>query len=107
MAIVSMAFRAIGVLFAPCWLHYALFNATVAWRAHVRKVGQGRSAVPLVGAICAFLASLLWSIGTHPGRSVNPLSQKLLWLALFLDYGSIPVFALWALHALRSAARHP
>lgn len=105
MPLVTAAFRALGALFAFCWLFCAAFNAAVAWRVHMRRIARGPSAAPLVGGICAALAWLLWTIPRHPGSGSGPASLPWLGLALLLDYGTIPVHALWALRMARNTLR--
>jgi hypothetical protein len=100
-----MVFRSLAILFGLFWVYCAIFNGIVAWRVHVRRIARGPSAAPLVGGICAFLGLLLWPIASHSGGRTGFIPWKALGAALLLDYGSLGVFVIAGLLALREAGR--
>lgn len=70
----------ISVFLVIVFVWISLLNAFVFWRQFVSKLHTA-SWIPLVGGICGLIAAILL-----PLPSVN----RLWWLPLFVDSGSLP-----------------
>ncbi len=76
----------VTALLGLLWLLITVVNASLAWRAWVRKEERVPSLVPLVGGFVAYFAVRL-----------SPLDEPYQWLyfllAILLDVGSLPYLA--------------
>lgn len=87
-----------ALLCVAVWAYIAIANGWWWWRREVRKEPHSPSTTPLLGAVFAFVAYLLLPM---PGDA----RLLLLFLALLLDYGSVPYLARFAFVMLRGEGR--